>query len=304
MACIAASSARSPREACAPAKITSTAITAGRSWRSRFSRRAYWARGSLRVPSGLSSRCTVLSSTAMTTSRGSTAADPARRAGRRSCPDRAAAPAGSSMYSASPTTTVASAITAAARRRLRTSRRARASRASASLRSVVAARGSSAWRRRQSSTAGASTSWYSSWRTAPSGSDAATGRRMRWRSECSSADSSGSARDVGELAELLRAQRDLPAARRHQEAQRRRHAASRCVVGQPVSASSRCARTIVPAPPSRRSVSTRSAVSRRRLLVPDPLHDELQVGGLDATPIAGAPPGGASSPMVTRPRRT
>ena len=76
--------------------------------------------------------------------------------------------------------------------------------------------------------------------------------------------------------------------------------------GMPVSASSTCARTIVPAPPSRRSVSTRSSREPAvDLLVPDPLHHELQVGGLDAHAVAGlAPPPARPRRSSTRPRRT
>ncbi len=201
----------------------------------------------------------VASSTAMSATRGS-AAWPSCTARRASTllRSRRCSQAGSSMYRPSPTTAAASAITAAARRRLRTSRSRERSRASASLRSAVRRRRSSAWRRRQSSTAGASTSWYSSRRTAPSGSDAATGRRIRWRSSRSSADSSGS----GGTSVNSRSSFVLSAIFRPPDVTRKRSAsdaASRSASGMPVSASSTCARTIVPAPPSRRSVSTRSS---------------------------------------------
>ena len=87
---------------------------------------------------------------------------------------------------------------------------------------------------------------------------------------------------VGELAQLLGAQGDFPAARRHEEAERRGGGVA-LVGGQLV-------HDVVEVPVDDR---VRAALTSQRLqpqsvrpggdlLVPEALHDELQVGGLDA----------------------
>ena len=94
-------------------------------------------------------------------------------------------------------------------------------------------------------------------------------------------------RGIRELAELLRAQRDLAAARRHEEAQRLRccvalgvgHAGQRVVDVRPDD------RAGAPEPSER--LDAQQPRAGGRLLVPDPLHHELQVGGLDAHAVAG-----------------
>ena len=116
---------------------------------------------------------------------------------------------------------------------------------------------------------------------------------MRSRSKCSSAGSKARSGRIGELAQLLRAQRDLPAAGGDEEAERGGGGVA-LIVGQlghdvvevPVDDRVGAAQT-----PERLQPETLRPGGD--LLVPQAPHDELQVGRLHAGATRGADSGSA-----------
>ena len=109
---------------------------------------------------------------------------------------------------------------------------------------------------------------------------------------------------VGELAQLLGAQRDLPAARGHEEAERGGGGVALVggelvhgVVEVPMDDRVRAAQTA-------QRLQPQLLGAGGELFVPEALHDELQVRGLDARGARGVDIRRPPSPIVTRPRRT